>query len=94
MRRRVSIPVLRKDFIVSSYQLWEARAAGADMALLIVAALDQPALVSLVERAVSIGLTPMVEVHDELELDDGGDPAPSGKSLAPQPEKPTQGGEL
>ena len=69
VRRRVSIPVLRKDFIVSSYQLWEARAAGADMALLIVAALDQPALVSLVERAESIGLTPMVEVHDELELE-------------------------
>jgi indole-3-glycerol phosphate synthase len=69
VRSRVSIPVLRKDFIVSSYQLWEARAAGADMALLIVAALDQPALVSLVERAASIGLTPLVEVHDELELE-------------------------
>lgn len=69
VRSRVSIPVLRKDFIVSSYQLWEARAAGADMALLIVAALDQPALVSLVERAASIGLTPVVEVHDELELE-------------------------
>lgn len=69
VRSRVSIPVLRKDFIVSSYQLWEARAAGADMALLIVAALDQPALVSLVERAVSLGLTPLVEVHDEDELD-------------------------
>jgi len=69
VRARVSVPVLRKDFIVSSYQLWETRAAGADMALLIVAALDQPALVSLVERAVSIGLTPVVEVHDEEELE-------------------------
>ena len=69
VRRAVSVPVLRKDFIVTSYQLWEARAAGADLALLIVAALDQQALVGLVERAVSIGLTPLVEVHDEEEVD-------------------------
>ncbi len=69
VRAQVRIPVLCKDFITSSYQLWEARAAGADMALLIVAALDQPALVSLVERAVSIGLTPLVEVHGEGELE-------------------------
>ena len=67
VRGRVDVPVLRKDFIVSSYQLWEARAAGADMILLIVAALEQEALVSLIERAVSIGLTPLVEVHDEEE---------------------------
>ena len=68
VRARVDIPVLRKDFIVSSYQLWEARAYGADLALLIVAALEQAALVSLIERAESIGLTPLVEVHDELEI--------------------------
>jgi indole-3-glycerol phosphate synthase len=68
VRARVDIPILRKDFIVSSYQLWEARAAGADLALLIVAALDQNALVSLIERAESIGLTPLVEVHDEVEV--------------------------
>jgi indole-3-glycerol phosphate synthase len=68
VRRAVSVPVLRKDFIVTSYQLWEARAAGADLALLIVAALDQQTLVGLVERAVSIGLTPLVEVHDEEEV--------------------------
>jgi indole-3-glycerol phosphate synthase len=67
VRSRVDVPVLRKDFIVSSYQLWEARAAGADMILLIVAALEQQALVSLIERAVSIGLTPLVEVHDAEE---------------------------
>jgi indole-3-glycerol phosphate synthase len=63
VRRAVDVPVLRKDFIVSSYQLWEARVHGADLALLIVAALEQPALVSLVERAQSLGLTPLVECH-------------------------------
>jgi len=68
VRERVSVPVLRKDFIVSSYQLWEARAHGADMVLLIVAALEQNALVSLVERAVSIGLVPLVEVHTDAEV--------------------------
>jgi indole-3-glycerol phosphate synthase len=69
VREAVQIPVLRKDFVVSSYQLWEARAYGADLVLLIVAALDQNALVSLVERAESIGLVPLVEVHTAAELD-------------------------
>ena len=69
VRAAVGVPVLRKDFVVSSYQLWEARAHGADMILLIVAALEQNALVSLVERAVSIGLIPLVEVHADEELD-------------------------
>ena len=69
VRESVRIPVLRKDFIVTSYQLWEARAAGADLALLIVAALDQHQLEGLLDRAVSIGLTPLVEVHDEEEVD-------------------------
>jgi len=69
VRARVDVPLLRKDFIVSSYQLWEARAHGADLVLLIVAALEQEALVSLHERAVSLGMTPLVEVHDEAELE-------------------------
>jgi indole-3-glycerol phosphate synthase len=68
VRANVDISVLRKDFIVTSYQLWEARAYGADVALLIVAALEQDALVSLVERAESIGLLPLVEVHTEEEV--------------------------
>jgi indole-3-glycerol phosphate synthase len=68
VRAAVSIPVLRKDFIVSSYQLWEARAAGADLALLIVAALDDNELGCLIDRARSIGLTPLVEVHTEHEV--------------------------
>ncbi len=67
VRATVGVPVLRKDFIVTSYQLFEARAAGADLALLIVAALDQNELVGLLERATSIGLTTLVEVHDEEE---------------------------
>jgi indole-3-glycerol phosphate synthase len=68
VRAAVDIPVLRKDFIVTSYQLWEAKAYGADMILLIVAALDQSALVSLIERTHSLGLTALVEVHDEVEI--------------------------
>jgi indole-3-glycerol phosphate synthase len=64
----VDVPVLRKDFIVTSYQLWEARAAGADLALLIVAALNDYELAALVDRARSIGLTPLVEVHTAVEV--------------------------
>jgi indole-3-glycerol phosphate synthase len=69
VRAAVDIPVLRKDFMVSSYQLWEARAYGADVILLIVAALDQPTLIGLRERAESLGMTALVEVHDEAETE-------------------------
>lgn len=67
VRRAIDIPVLRKDFIVTPYQVHEARAHGADALLLIVAALEQPALVSLIERAKSLGMTPLVETHSRLE---------------------------
>ncbi|MBB6121394.1 indole-3-glycerol phosphate synthase TrpC [Nocardiopsis algeriensis] len=66
--KAVDVPLLRKDFVVSSYQLWEARVFGASAVLLIVAALPQEALVSLIERARSLGLMPLVEVHDEEEV--------------------------
>lgn len=89
VRAKVDIPVLRKDFIVTSYQLWEARAYGADLALLIVAALDQEALVSLIERAESIGLTPLVEVHDEEEAERAVDSRRTHhRRQRPQPEGP------
>lgn len=67
VRAAVDLPVLRKDFIVTAYQLWEARAHGADIILLIVAALSDEELGSLMSLAASLGLTALVEVHDEAE---------------------------
>jgi indole-3-glycerol phosphate synthase len=69
VRAAVSIPVLRKDFIVKPYQIHEARAHGADMLLLIVAALEQSVLVSMLDRTESLGMTALVEVHTEEEAD-------------------------
>ena len=69
VRAAVRIPVLRKDFIIRPYQIHEARAHGADMLLLIVAALEQPALESMLERTESLGMTALVEVHTEEEAD-------------------------
>jgi indole-3-glycerol phosphate synthase len=69
VRQRVSLPVLRKDFVIDEYQLVEARAAGADAVLLIVAALDDEQLHALFERARALGLAALVEVHAREELD-------------------------
>ncbi|MBX6387436.1 MAG: indole-3-glycerol phosphate synthase TrpC [Frankia sp.] len=69
VRLAVDVPVLRKDFVISPYQVWEARAHGADIVLLIVAALDQPRLVGLLERTESLGMTALVEVHNEEETE-------------------------
>jgi indole-3-glycerol phosphate synthase len=69
VRAAVSVPVLRKEFIVDEYQLWEARAAGADAVLLIVAALEDAALRDLLHAAKGAGLATLVEVHTAGELD-------------------------
>ena len=67
-RKATAIPVLRKDFTLDPYHLWQATAHGADAVLLIVAILTQPELVSLLERAADLELDALVEVHDESEL--------------------------
>jgi indole-3-glycerol phosphate synthase len=69
VRASIDRPLLRKDFIVSEYQLLEARAAGADAVLLIAAALPPTELAVLVSTAESLGLEPLVEVHGEAELE-------------------------
>ena len=63
------IPVLRKDFVIDRYQLIEAVAYGADAALLIVSALEQSKLVSLLDEARALGLSVLVEVHDDAEME-------------------------
>jgi indole-3-glycerol phosphate synthase len=68
VRAAVSLPVLRKDFIVQRYQVVEARAWGADAVLLIVAALDDRELTALIEAASEMELAALVEVHDAEEL--------------------------
>ncbi len=69
IRAVVDLPLLRKDFMIDAYQIDEARVAGADAILLIVAALDQDRLKDLQSCAVGLGLDVLIEVHDESELD-------------------------
>ncbi|GAA4356678.1 indole-3-glycerol phosphate synthase TrpC [Microbacterium rhizosphaerae] len=68
VKAAVGIPVLRKDFIATPYQVFEARAAGADLALLIVAALDQQLLAQLHALVLELGMTPLVETHSADEV--------------------------
>src|ERR1700754_304318 len=69
VRAAVDVPVLRKDFVVSPYQVHESRAYGADLVLMIVAGLEKNALDSLLDRVESLGMTALVEVHTEEEAD-------------------------
>jgi indole-3-glycerol phosphate synthase len=68
VRAAVNVPILRKDFIAEEYQILEARAAGADLVLLIVAALEQATLVRLNAFALDLGLTVLVETHSLEEV--------------------------
>lgn len=69
VRAAVELPVLRKDFIAEPYQVFEARAADADLVLLIVAALDQTTLVELHDLVLQLGMTPLVETHSAEEVE-------------------------
>jgi indole-3-glycerol phosphate synthase len=68
VRSRVDIPILRKDFIVDPYQLWEARAHGADLALLMVVSLSDTQLADLLGLCAELGLTALVESHTAQEV--------------------------
>jgi indole-3-glycerol phosphate synthase len=69
VRAAVELPLLRKDFLFDPYHIYQARAAGASAALLIVAMLEQPALVDLIDLTAQLGMTPLVEAHVEEEVE-------------------------
>ncbi|MCK4846355.1 MAG: indole-3-glycerol phosphate synthase TrpC [Deltaproteobacteria bacterium] len=68
IREHIDLPLLRKDFIIDAYQIYEARVAGADAILLIAAVLDDAELCEFLELATSLGMASLVEVHSEAEL--------------------------
>lgn len=69
IRQMVSLPLLRKDFVFDEYQIFEARGYGADAVLLIAAVLDDKELCDFVKLSLDLGMAPLVEVHDEIELE-------------------------
>jgi len=69
-RAACSLPVIRKDFTIDPYQIWEARALGADAVLLIVACLEFPLLKDLFQAAQAVGVDALIEVHDQNELEE------------------------
>lgn len=69
VKQSITLPVIRKDFIIDEYQIFEARAAGVDAILLIVAALSKDQLIHLNECAKSLGMAALVEVHNEAEME-------------------------
>jgi indole-3-glycerol phosphate synthase (EC 4.1.1.48) len=73
VKAAVDVPVLRKDFIATEYQVLEARASGADLVLLIVAALARPVLTRLHELVLELGMTPLVETHSASEVEAAAD---------------------
>lgn len=68
VRERVSVPLLRKDFIATEHQILEARAVGADIILLIVAGLEESVIARLMEFTFQLGMTPFIETHSKEEL--------------------------
>jgi indole-3-glycerol phosphate synthase len=69
VREAVNLPLLRKDFIVDELELWEAKAFGADMVLLIVKILDEVQLRDFIDTSIGLGLTPLVEIFEVWELE-------------------------
>jgi len=68
IRKEVDLPILRKDFIIDPYQIWEAKLIGADCILLIMAMLSEKQAIELEQTALDIGLSVLIEIHDEEEL--------------------------
>ena len=68
-RQACNLPILRKDFIVDAYQIYESRAIGADCILLIAACLDDAQLADLEQQAIALGMAVLIEVHDAAEIE-------------------------